>query len=77
MARSNNPSKAQVSLQFKDHEELLDITDHLRGESMSRYIDRSSSCVGINSLGKAQSSKRSLASDFLPKIIYALASLLS
>jgi hypothetical protein len=44
----------QVSLQSKDHEELLNIIDHLRGQGISRYIDLPQLIVcGDQSSGKS------------------------
>src|SRR5271154_4311634 len=43
-----------VSLQSKDHEELLDIIDPLRGQGISRYIDLPQLIVcGDQSSGKS------------------------
>ena len=44
----------RVSLQSKDHEELLNIIDHLRGQGISRYIDLPQLIVcGDQSSGKS------------------------
>jgi hypothetical protein len=54
MSSSNITSGPQVSLQSKDHEELLDIIDHLRGQGISKYIDLPQLIVcGDQSSGKS------------------------
>src|SRR5437016_2096195 len=54
MAGESTADLPQISLQSKDHEELLDIIDHLRGQGISRYIDLPQLIVcGDQSSGKS------------------------
>ena len=54
MADTTDIKTAQVSLQSKDHEELLDIIDDLRAQGISRYIDLPQLIVcGDQSSGKS------------------------
>jgi hypothetical protein len=54
MAIKTTADVPQVPLQSKDHEELLDIIDHLRGQGISRYIDLPQLIVcGDQSSGKS------------------------
>lgn len=54
MADITTADVPQVPLQSKDHEELLDIIDHLRGQGISRYIDLPQLIVcGDQSSGKS------------------------
>jgi hypothetical protein len=54
MADTTTADVPQVPLQSKEHEELLDIIDHLRGQGISRYIDLPQLIVcGDQSSGKS------------------------
>jgi hypothetical protein len=54
MADTVTAGGPQVSLQSRDHEELLNIIDHLRGQGISRYIDLPQLIVcGDQSSGKS------------------------
>ena len=54
MTKATVADGPQVSLQSKDHEELLNIIDHLRGQGISRYIDLPQLIVcGDQSSGKS------------------------
>jgi GTPase SAR1 family protein len=54
MGEATNPVIPEISLQSKDHEELLDVIDHLRALGISRYIDLPQLIVcGDQSSGKS------------------------
>jgi GTPase SAR1 family protein len=54
MGDATNPTIPEISLQSKDHEELLNVIDHLRAQGISRYIDLPQLIVcGDQSSGKS------------------------
>ena len=54
MGDAINPTIPEISLQSKDHEELLNVIDHLRAQGISRYIDLPQLIVcGDQSSGKS------------------------
>jgi hypothetical protein len=54
MGEATNPTIPEISLPSKDHEELLDVIDHLRALGISRYIDLPQLIVcGDQSSGKS------------------------
>jgi GTPase SAR1 family protein len=54
MGEATNPTIPEISLQSKDHEELLNVIDHLRALGISRYIDLPQLIVcGDQSSGKS------------------------